>query len=76
MHSSILWFDNGTDAIGKKIERARDYYAKKYGRTPTLVFVHPTHLQDGAPDIDGLTVRGVRTVLPGHIWLGIEDKTS
>jgi hypothetical protein len=90
----MLWFDNSQTALNIKIQKAVDYYHKKYGRTPDLCLVHPSMLdaQSGgsqrqieAPALDllskssgasvnKLTIRPYRPVLPGHIWIGIEDK--
>jgi hypothetical protein len=79
MHTGMLWFDNSQTALTVKIQKAVDYYHKKYGRTPDLCLVHPSMLD--APEqnqrqleINKLTVRPYRPVLPGHIWIGIEDK--
>ena len=53
-----------------------DYYHKKYGRIPDLCLVHPSMLDKNQKqlEINKLTVRPYRPVLPGHIWIGIEDK--
>jgi hypothetical protein len=53
-----------------------DYYNKKYGRSPDLCLVHPSMLETNQRqlEINKLTVRPYRPVLPGHIWIGIEDK--
>jgi hypothetical protein len=75
MHTGMLWFDNSKDAVQVKIQKAVDYYAKKYQRTPDLVLIHPSMLEKSTVSIDGLTVRPYRPVLPGHIWVGIEDKS-
>ena len=79
MHTGMLWFDNSQTALNIKIQKAVEYYHKKYGRTPDLCLVHPSMLD--APEknqrtveINKLTVRPYRPVLPGHIWIGIEDK--
>jgi hypothetical protein len=74
MHTAMLWFDNSHDSIEKKIQKAVDYYDKKYGRKPDLCLLHPSTLTASEPKIEGLTVRAYRPVLPGHIWIGIEDK--
>jgi hypothetical protein len=79
MHTGMLWFDNSQTALTVKIQKAVDYYHKKYGRSPDLCLVHPSML-DAAErnqrqvEINRLTVRPYRPVLPGHIWIGIEDK--
>lgn len=76
MHTGMLWFDNSTTMLSVKIQKAVDYYQKKYGKTPDLVLVHPSMLE-GQEKIElskGLNIRPFRPVLPGHIWIGIEDK--
>jgi hypothetical protein len=75
----MLWFDNSQTALNIKIQKAVDYYHKKYGRTPDLCLVHPSMLEaqeknQRTVEINKLTVRPYRPVLPGHIWIGIEDK--
>jgi hypothetical protein len=77
MHTGMLWFDNSQTALNIKIQKAVDYYHKKYGRTPDLCLVHPSMLEQNNQrqlEINKLTVRPYRPVLPGHIWIGIEDK--
>jgi hypothetical protein len=79
MHTGMLWFDNSQTALTVKIQKAVDYYHKKYGRSPDLCLVHPSMLEAGEwnqrqIEINKLTVRPYRPVLPGHIWIGIEDK--
>ena len=79
MHTGMLWFDNSQTALTVKIQKAVDYYNKKYGRSPDLCLVHPSMLGDSERnqrqlEINKLTVRPYRPVLPGHIWIGIEDK--
>ena len=45
MNLGMLWFDNDPKAtLDVKVERAAAYYRHKYGKTPTLCFVHPTML--------------------------------
>lgn len=53
-----------------------DYYHKKYGRIPDLCLVHPSMMENNQKhlEINKITVRPYRPVLPGHIWIGIEDK--
>lgn len=83
MHTGMLWFDNSKSLLSVKIQQAVDYYFKKYGRRPDLVLVHPSMLEEndrtkGNVEMETstakLTVRPYRPVLPGHIWVGIEDK--
>ena len=76
MHTGMLWFDNSQTALTVKIQKAVDYYNEKYGRSPDLCLVHPSMLETNQRqlEINKLTVRPYRPVLPGHIWIGIEDK--
>jgi hypothetical protein len=89
MNAGMLWFDNDPKtALTAKIERAVDYYRHKYGRDPNLCLIHPSMLpadekmenpasEDGAgeqPTTGKVVVRPYRPVLPGHLWIGIEDK--
>lgn len=76
MHTGMLWFDNSQAALNTKIQKAVDYYHKKYGRIPDLCLVHPSMLENNQKqlEVNKLTVRPYRPVLPGHIWIGIEDK--
>lgn len=73
MDTGMLWFDDTQDDLQKKITKALDYYQKKYGKIPNLVLVHPSMLKEAKLDDSGITVRPYRPVLPGHIWIGIED---
>lgn len=73
MHTGMLYFDNEkTTTLQQKIIKARDYYVKKYGRTPNLCMVNPAAFEP--MEIEGLTIKAYRPVLPGHLWIGIEDK--
>jgi tRNA A58 N-methylase Trm61 len=76
MHTGMLWFDNSQTALTVKIQKAVEYYHKKYGRNPDLCLVHPSMLETNQRqlEVNKLTVRPYRPVLPGHIWIGIEDK--
>jgi len=74
MHTGMLWFDNSQTELNTKIQKAADYYHKKYGRIPDLCLVHPNMLKDTILlKEEKITVRPYRPVLPGHIWIGIED---
>lgn len=86
LHTGMLWFASTKDNMTpeQKIVEAVDYYKKKYGRTPDLCLVHPSMLEGGrqieipalraGASVSSLTVRPYKPVLPGHIWIGIEDK--
>lgn len=74
MHTGMLWFDDSQTTLDIKIQKAVDYYHKKYGRTPNLCLVHPNMLGDEKFKEEKITVRPYRPVLPGHLWIGNEDK--
>lgn len=76
MNTGMLWFDNSQSPLTVKIQKAVDYYSKKYGHIPDLCLVHPSMLEKSQKqmEVNKLTVRPYRKVLPGHIWIGIEDK--
>lgn len=74
----MLWFDNDSKVnLDTKIARAAVYYRNKYGRAPNVCFVHPTMLPQTASDTTyvagGVEVRSNRSVLPNHIWIGINE---
>lgn len=73
MHTGMLWFDNSQISLDIKIQKAVAYYHKKYGRIPDLCLVHPSMLKDAELDDKKITIRPYRPVLPGHIWIGLED---
>lgn len=75
MHTGMLWFDNSQTALNTKIRKAIDYYHKKYGRNPDLCLVHPSMLKDSNLEVERITVRPYRPVLPGHLWIGVEDQS-
>ena len=78
MFTGMLWFDNSQTTLEVKIQKAVDYYRKKYGRTPDLCLVHPSMLEKDQSQLEiiKLIVRPYRPVLPGHIWIGIDDKET
>ncbi len=76
MNVGLLWFDNTPNTTLKaRIEKAVDFYRRKYHQEPNLVLMHPS-MSDGKdlPIIEGLELRLYRPVLPGHLWIGMESK--
>jgi hypothetical protein len=91
MKIGMLWFDNDLKAeLETKVERAADYYRKKYGAAPTVCFVHPSMLTNGKaessqpPPVEekrvqvlqatGIKICPNRSVLPNHLWIGLGEK--
>jgi len=72
----MLWFDNDKDAdLDTKVERAAAYYAKKYGGRPNLCFVHPKMVKGAKCEVAGVEVRGSKSLLPNHLWLGVNSNS-
>ncbi len=84
MNVGMLWFDNDPKSgLGSKVARAAAYYRNKYGKTPTLCFVHPSMLTASVPAggeasasdkgilTGGVEVRSNPSVLPNHFWIGV-----
>lgn len=82
MHTGLMWFDNDPrTALAVKIQRASDYYKQKFGRTPDLCLVNPSMLGESQLETieqrgRQITIRPYRPVLPGHLWIGVEEENS
>jgi hypothetical protein len=76
MKVGMLWFDEDqTSSLQVRIDRAVEYYQRKYGARPDLCMVHPRTLeQDGTAGDGKMRVRSSSAVLPNHFWLGIDDQ--
>ncbi|MBU4224226.1 MAG: hypothetical protein KKC71_00185 [Chloroflexi bacterium] len=75
MNVGMLWFDNDPrTALTVKVERAADYYRQKYGHIPDLCLVNPGMLAEPLLKAGKVSVRPNRLVLPGHLWIGVEEK--
>lgn len=84
MNVGMLWFNNKNLDLSVKVKEAAEYYVKKYERTPDLCLVHPSMMKsdmriNASFFVDfsrgKLLVKPYRPVLPGCIWIGIEDKS-
>ena len=77
MHTGMLWFDNDpATTLSVKIQKAADYYRKKFGRMPDLCLVNPAMLEKDQKKLElgKLTIRSYRPVMPDHLWIGVEDQ--
>lgn len=64
MNVGMLWFDNDSKAsLDTKVERAAHYYLTKYGKQPTLCYVHPSMFNELADPSKngGSKAQGVET---------------
>jgi hypothetical protein len=82
MNVGMLWFDNDTKIdLTTKVHRAARYYKDKYGTIPDLCYVHPTMFGiSGTQNVENspirageIEIRTTQTVLPNHIWIGINS---
>jgi hypothetical protein len=70
----MLWFDNDPKAdLETKVQRAAEYYHKKYGKQPTICFVHPSMLTAPPPKTQGVELRSDHWVQPHHFWLSVQS---
>ena len=82
METGMLWFDNDPKkSLNLKIQQAVDYYRNKYGCSPNLCLVNPGNLvKSNQPSetssLGSVMIRPFRSVLPGHLWIGMEDKNT
>jgi hypothetical protein len=82
MNVGMLWFDNDPrTALTAKVSRAADYYRQKYGLIADLCLVHPSMLGASTPNLEEVqagkvAVRPNRSILPGHLWIGNEEKNQ
>ena len=75
MHLGMLWFDNTPNvSLKTRIEKAVDYYRKKYHQEPNLCLIHTGTADIEKTEFAKLTIRSYKPVLPGHLWIGIEEK--
>lgn len=73
MNTGMIWFDNSNKPLGDKVNDATEYYTKKYNKTPNLCLVHPKMLEGIDVILNTIEIRPYRPVLPGHIWIGIDE---
>jgi hypothetical protein len=76
--TGLLWFDDDPrKQLEEKVKRAVAHYERKYGRSPTLCFVHPSAFDGngrrGVKKAGGVEIRSGRSVLPDHFWLGVAE---
>lgn len=74
MKTGMLWYDTDIkNDLASRLEKAAEYYQKKYGQRPDLCFVHPSMVLDTVHDVHGIQIRTTRHVLPNHLWLGVQE---
>ncbi|MEP7356337.1 MAG: hypothetical protein ABI847_03805, partial [Anaerolineales bacterium] len=76
MDIGMLWYDDDSKRqLDEKVARAAEFYRAKYGVQPTECYVHPGLLAVDQPTVTagGVRVRGNRTVIKNHLWLGVGE---
>jgi hypothetical protein len=75
MRVGMLWCD--TDgarlSLDQRVARAASYYRGKYGAQPNLCLVHPEPGAELLQRVGCTSIRVNSSVLPGHLWLGVEE---
>ena len=75
MNVGMLWFDNDPKTtLLTKVHQAAEYYRSKYGRMPDMCLVNPSMLAEAQLQDGKITIKPLRSVLPGHLWIGVDEK--
>ena len=73
MTTAMLWWCT-KPSLAENIRAAAEHYENKYGHKPTLCLVHPNAMENQKLDgLTGIAVRSWRSVLPGHLQIGVEE---
>ncbi|HBY92535.1 MAG: hypothetical protein M5U01_10480 [Ardenticatenaceae bacterium] len=76
MQIGLLWFDDDKQRpAAEKIAQAARRYREKFGRAPTVCFVNPSEPIE-SERVGNVVVRTLRTVLPHHFWIGVEERVE
>lgn len=72
--SMMLWRCDGKDkALAAHVDAAARYYADKYGRAARVVLANAREMDGAALVVAGVTVQASRTVIRGHLMLGMGE---
>jgi hypothetical protein len=74
MRVGMLWFDDSNRSLPEKVTRAGNFYRDKFGRSPNLCLVNPESCEIKEGVIAGIELRQARMVLPGHLWIGVDEE--
>ncbi len=76
MITGMMWFDNDPKtALKDKVALAAEYYRSKYGHAPDVCLVNPGALPEPVVQTGKIQIRAMKTVLPGHLWIGVDEKS-
>ncbi len=69
----MLWYNGSNESLGTKVKKAVEFYEAKYGRAPDAVDVCPQEIDKDFVRPAGLVVRPNVLVVPGHLFVGMEE---
>jgi len=71
----MLWRDSDPKlSLNMKLEKAIDYYEKKYGKKPNLCHVNPGVVVNGNGQLPAIEIRADRSIRPNHFWIGVGEE--
>jgi len=76
MEIGLLWHDNGTEDLARKVTRAAKRYQDRFGTPPNVCYVHPALLPGGDRLVAGIQVRPSPRMLLHHFWVGQEQAAN
>ena len=77
MDIGMLWFDNNPKSdLQAKVNKAVDYYQKKYGEEPNLCFVHPSMVSDESVKAGKVKLCTNHAMIPHHFWIGVQKQPT
>jgi hypothetical protein len=75
--TGLLWLDADKKRdLAEKVARAVDRYHYKFGEHPDVCYVHPSALDNGLIELDGVRVIPATNVLKHHFFVGINGKDT
>jgi hypothetical protein len=77
MTIGMLWFDKSPKlTIQEKVRNAAAAHKKKYYKEANICLVHFSMMPEGIStlDVDGITVKAWKAIMPSHFWIGLEDE--
>jgi hypothetical protein len=73
MNIGMLWRDDDNGStLEQKVQRAADYYRKKYGTAPDTCLVNIA-MVPAETRVGRIRVQPTRAVLPNHFWVGVQS---
>lgn len=70
----MLWYDDSKEDILAKIDKAGEYYQRRYGKHPIVCYIHPGNCDcQSAVTPGGIRVETSSGILPNHFWIGADE---